>query len=46
MFFDQDDVNKEVTRIFTEIPITMLCSVMDKWDQLLMQCIELGSDDV
>jgi hypothetical protein len=45
-FFDDNSLKTEVERILREIPITLLCSVMEDWVHRLNQCIESAGDYV
>jgi hypothetical protein len=45
-FFDENSQETEVERILREIPITLLCSVMEGWVHRLNQCIESAGDYV
>jgi hypothetical protein len=45
-FFDENGLKTEVEQILREIPITLLCSVMEDWVHRLNQCIESAGDYV
>jgi hypothetical protein len=45
-FFDENSLKTEVERILREIPVAMLCSVMEDWVHRLNQYIESGGDSV
>jgi histone-lysine N-methyltransferase SETMAR len=45
-FFDENSLKTEVERILREIPMTLLCSVMEEWIHRLNQCIESAGDYV
>jgi hypothetical protein len=45
-FFDENSLKTEVERVLREIPITLLCSVMEDWVHRLNQYIESARDYV